>query len=253
MSPRDTLLARPTLPDDTRALVNACLPGLQDDIALSVAHEVNQPLAAIALHSAAARKWLCRAEPDVERALASLALISEAGRHAGDIVRVIKRQASREATPMACVNLDQTIHAALRLVRSTLCLQGIRTRLALTLRSATIQGDPVQLQQVVTNLLVNAIEALSGAAGLPDARSIKVGSGMANGQVEITVEDNGPGIAPAHRDRIFSSLFSTKAGSTGLGLAISLDIVRAHQGSITFEPCAPHGALFRVRLPLHRP
>lgn len=238
MSPRDSFLTPPTL---------------REDIDLSIAHEMNQPLAAIALHSAAARKWLCRAEPDVERALASLALISEAGCHAGEIVRVIKRHATRAENEVECVNVDQTIRAALRLLQGTLCKHRVETELALNLRGTTIQANRVQLQQVVTNLVVNAIQAFSDVQRSAEARSIRVGSCIVTDQVEITVKDNGPGIEPRYRDRIFRSLFSTKAGNSGVGLPISLDIVRAHHGSITFEPCEPHGALFRVRFPVPRP
>ncbi|MNY54935.1 Sensor protein ZraS [compost metagenome] len=106
---------------------------------------------------------------------------------------------------------------------------------------------------MITNLLVNSIEALSGDQRLPGARHIIVGTSTVSGeQVEITVDDNGPGIEPAHRDHMFSGRYTTKAGNTGLGLSICLAIIRSHQGTIAFEPRDPHGARFRIRFPIYR-
>ncbi|TQK04740.1 sensor histidine kinase [Herbaspirillum sp. SJZ107] len=228
------------------------------DIGLSIAHEVNQPLAAISLHAAAARKWLRRPQPDIERALASLLLISAAGRHAGDIVRSVQRLASRQDTEMGKVPVDQTIADTLQLLQRPLRKHGIEIDLALGLGECIIQASRVQLQQVVTNLLMNAIEALSGqggrvlAEGASAARRIHVQSRhVGTDEVEISVADNGPGIAQQNRARIFGSLFSTKPNSTGMGLSISLAIVRAHGGQIGYEPGQPHGACFRFRLPVN--
>lgn len=228
------------------------------EIGLSIAHEVNQPLAAISLHAAAARKWLRRPQPDIERALASLLLISAAGRHAGDVVRSVQRLAARQPSEMGSVPVDQAIADTLRLLRRPLRKHGIEIDLALGLGECIIQADRVQLQQVVTNLVVNAIEALSGQRGCapadqaPAARRIHVQSRrVGSGEVEISVADNGPGIAQQDRERIFGSLFSTKPNSTGMGLSISQAIVRAHGGQIGYEAGQPHGACFRFRLPVH--
>jgi signal transduction histidine kinase len=228
------------------------------EIGLSIAHEVNQPLAAISLHAAAARKWLRRPQPDIERALASLLLISAAGRHAGDIVRSVQRLAARQACEMGKVPVDQTIADTLQLLRRPLRKHGIEIDLALGLGECIIQANRVQLQQVVTNLVVNAIEALSGNRGRildahqPAARRIHVQSRRVGAdEVEISVADNGPGIAQQDRERVFGSLFSTKPNSTGMGLSISLAIVRAHGGQIGYEPGQPRGACFRFRLPVH--
>lgn len=228
------------------------------DIGLSIAHEVNQPLAAISLHAAAARKWLRRPQPDIERALASLLLISAAGRHAGDIVRSVQRLAARQEPEMGKVPVDQTIADTLQLLQRPLRRHGIEIDLALGLGECIIQASRVQLQQVVTNLLMNAIEALSGTRGRaladrePAARRIHVQSRRVGAdEVEISVADNGPGIAQQDRERVFGSLFSTKPNSTGMGLSISLAIVRAHGGHIGYEPGQPHGACFRFRLPVH--
>jgi signal transduction histidine kinase len=221
------------------------------ELGLSIAHEVNQPLAAISLHAAAARKWLCRSEPDIDRALSSLSLISAAGQHAGDIVRSVQRLASRQEQEMGSVAVDQTIADTLRLLHRLLRKHGIEVELALGLGDSTIHASRVQLQQVLTNLLVNATEALAGSGTDAPARRIRVASRRCGEHdIEIAVADNGPGIAPEHAGRVFGSMFSTKPNSTGMGLSISLAIVRAHGGHIAYEPCVPHGACFRFRLPV---
>lgn len=225
--------------------------GCFGELGLSIAHEVNQPLAAISLHAAAAGKWLRRATPDIDKALASIALISAAGRQAGDIVRSVQRLALRQENEMGSVPVDQTISDALQLLQRPLRKHAIAVELALGLGECIIHANRVQLQQVVTNLLVNAIEALAGDEAGGAARRIRVQTRHYNAhEVEIAVADNGPGIALHHQDRVFGSMFSTKPDSTGMGLSISLAIVRAHGGHIAYEPAEPHGACFRFRLPV---
>jgi signal transduction histidine kinase len=225
--------------------------GPASEFGLSIAHEVNQPLAAITLHAAAARKWLRRPVPDIDRALASLSLISAAGRQAGGIVRSIQRLATHQEIEMGEVCVDEAIAEALQLLQRRLDKHGIEIDLALGLGERTIRANRVQLQQVVTNLVVNAIEALAETLRNPLQRRIRIESRTdGNQQVEIAIADNGAGIKPADRDLMFGSLFSTKPKNTGMGLSISLAIVRAHGGMIEFEPCVPHGACFRFCLPV---
>lgn len=238
----------------------ACSPtcaapaGVVGELGLSIAHEVNQPLAAITLHAAAAGKWLRRPAPDIERALASLALIGAAGRQAGDIVRNVQRLATCQETEMEDVVVDDAIAQALQLLQWLVQKNGIEIELAPGLAGRTIVANGVQLQQVITNLLVNAIEALADRGAGSEPRRIRIVSRECDaadlgGQVEILVADNGPGIPAAYRERVFGSLFSTKPNNTGMGLSISQAIVRAHGGQIDVEPCQPQGACFRVRLP----
>lgn len=226
-----------------------------DRLGLVIAHEVNQPLAAIALHTAAARKWLCRAEPDIERALESLALIGAASRQAGDIVRGMQRQAAGQPLETAQVPVDAAVQDALQALCWPMRKNGIAVDAFFGLGGCRISANRVQVQQVVSNLLVNAIEALAASGGVRPPR-IRVETRRHGGEVEIAVADNGPGIAPARHARVVASLAGSAdnpAGTgngSGLGLAISASIVHAHGGRLWFEPGAQHGVCFRVRLPV---
>lgn len=242
----------------TCASCRAPCPGASADrLKLAIAHEVNQPLAAIALHAAAARKWLSRAEPDIDRALESLALIAGAGRQAGDIVRGLQRQADGEGLETARVSVDAAVRAALGTLCWPLRRHGIAIDGVYGLDKVSIDANRVQLQQVVTNLLVNAIEALA-AWRHAHAPRIRVETLRRGGEIEIAVSDNGPGIAPARQAQVVASLAGSADNrpgkhpekTRGLGLAISSAIVRAHGGQLWFEPAAPHGACFRVRMPM---
>ena len=227
-----------------------------DRLGMVIAHEVNQPLAAIALHTAAARKWLCRAEPDIERALESLALIGAAGRQAGGIVRGMQRQAARQPLETAQVPVDAAVQDALQALCWPMRKNGIAVDAFFGLGDCSIAANRVQVQQVVNNLLVNAIEALV-AGGRSQPLRIRVETRRHGGEVEIAVADNGPGIAPARHAQVVASLAGSadnRPGKTsGLGLAISAAIVRAHGGQLWFEPVAPHGVCFRLRMPMRRP
>jgi signal transduction histidine kinase len=227
--------------------------GGESRLGLTLAHELNQPLAAICLHAAAAGKWLRRGEPDVERALESLALIGAAGQQAAGIVRGLQRQASGQPTEMAAMDVDEAVRETLGQLRHRLCEHRIEVDAALGLAGCTVAASRVQLQQVLTNLLVNAIEA-HAAAGLAGPRRIRIASGRADdGGIELSVSDNGPGVPAREQARLFTRPFSTKrqtAGqAAGMGLSICLAIVRAHGGRIRFEACQPRGACFRVQLP----
>ena len=256
-APGRAALLRSRWPDAARALAvpdgapgRLFRAGTVGELSLSIAHEVNQPLAAISLHAAAARKWLRKDQPDIERALMSITLISDAGRHAGDIVRSVQQLAASEQCDMTRVPVDQTIAETLKLLHRQTRRHGIAVELVLGLGDCHIDASRIQLQQIITNLVVNATEALAAHGAPATDKRIVVGS-RHHGErdVEISISDNGPGIAQHDRDRVFGSLFSTKADGTGMGLAISLAIVRAHGGHIGYEPVQPHGACFRLRLP----
>jgi len=230
--------------DEARRVARA---GTVGELGVSIAHEVNQPLAAILLQAAAARRWLRRPVPDLDKALEALEQIAVAGRRAGDIVRSVQGLAQRHASGMTVFPVDAALEETLRLLGGALKKHGVVAERSLGLSGCTIHANRPQLQQVVINLLLNAVDALANVEGRP--RQVVLASRrLGPDAIEISVADNGPGVAPADRDRIFSALFSTKSNGTGVGLSISRAIAEAHGGHIEYRPRTPHGALFSLVL-----
>lgn len=217
------------------------------EMGVSIAHEVNQPLAAILLQAAAARRWLRRPRPDIDKALDALEQIAVSGRRAGDIVRSVQGLARRHATDLSVFPVDAALDEAVRLLARPLRKHGVQAALALALDGCQIHANRAQVQQVVINLMLNAIDALATIEDRP--RQIVLASRrLGPATIEISVADNGPGVAPADRERIFSALFSTKENGTGVGLSICRAIAEAHGGHIEYRPQQPHGALFSLVL-----
>jgi signal transduction histidine kinase len=240
--------ATPTSPDHDQQ-TRAARAGTVGELGITIAHEVNQPLAAILLHAAAARRWLRRGQPDTARALEALEQITACGRQAGDIVRSVRGLARREGEAASMFALDTAVGEVAQLLRALMVRQNVQLETRLLLPERQIHASRAQIQQVLINLLLNAIEALAGVSDRPRRivlESVPVGAAL----VELRVRDNGPGIAPADRERIFDALYSTKPHGTGVGLSISRAIVEAHGGRIEYTAAEPHGALFRVVLPV---
>ena len=240
--------AVPGTPDHDQQ-TRAARAGTVGELGITIAHEVNQPLAAILLHAAAARRWLRRGQPDTTRALEALEQITACGRQAGDIVRSVRGLARREGEAASMFALDTAIGEVAHLLRALMVRQNVQLETRLLLPERQIHASRAQIQQVLINLLLNAIEALAGVSDRPRRivlESVPAGPAL----VELRVRDNGPGIAPAERERIFDALYSTKPHGTGVGLSISRAIVEAHGGRIECTAAEPHGALFRVVLPV---
>jgi signal transduction histidine kinase len=241
----DAAPATPDLDQQTRA----ARAGTVGELGITIAHEVNQPLAAILLHAAAARRWLRRGQPDTARALEALEQITNCGRQAGDIVRSVRGLARREGEAASDFALDAAVAEVAQLLRALMVRQNVQLETRLLLPERQVHASRAQIQQVLINLLLNAIEALAGVSDRPRRivlETVPTGPAL----VELRVRDNGPGIAPADRERIFDALYSTKPHGTGVGLSISRAIVEAHGGRIECVAAEPHGALFRVTLPV---
>lgn len=242
-------LAPPAVPATPAEDARAARADTVGELGIAIAHEVNQPLAAILLHAAAARRWLRRAQPDPARALAALEQITACGRQAGDIVRSVRGLARRESEDISTFEIDGALAEVAQLLRALMQRQGVRFEMRLQLPRRQVHANRAQLQQILMNLLLNAIEALAGAHDEP-RRIVLESAAVGPAQVELRVIDNGPGIDPAHRERIFDAMYSTKPHGTGVGLSISRAIAEAHGGRIDCMPVEPRGAMFRVVLPV---
>jgi len=218
------------------------------ELAASIAHEINQPISAIATQAAACLRWLERDKPDLDEAREGLVRAERDARRARDVVRGLTTLAKRSRPQQSVVDIDNAIAEVLSFVRSEIILHGITLHSDLHAGNRSVYGDRVQLQQVLLNLIMNSIEAMSATADLP--RTLTLSSELtATGGMLMTVQDTGAGLDPAIADRIFYGFFTTKPNGMGMGLSICRSIIEAHGGQIWASPCAPHGAIFQFILP----
>jgi PAS domain S-box-containing protein len=214
--------------------------------AASLAHEINQPLAAAAVNGEAALRWLSAEPANSERGLQATRRAVEAVRRAADVVGRLRALVTKEEPNRALFDAHDAIGEVLLLTAPEAERSSVTVRTRLEAEQPLIYGDRIQFQQVMINLVLNAIEAMREVDG---DRLLQVGSRGGPEGLEVFVEDRGPGVEPDKESLIFESMFTTKIGGTGLGLAIAKSIVESHGGAIAMSPASPHGAVFSVRLP----
>ncbi|GAM99981.1 chemotaxis regulator [alpha proteobacterium U9-1i] len=214
------------------------------ELTASIAHEVNQPLAAIATNASAGLRWLNRPEPNLDEARTLIANVGADARRAADIVARVRDMAQHRKPERGAVQLNAVIGEALAFVRHEMQHHEVALVLDLAPDLPIIDGDRTQLQQVIVNLAVNAIQAMAPST----SRQLIVRSASDGEKITIAVEDCGPGIPPENLPRLFESFFTTKDNGMGMGLAICRSIIEAHGGSIEARnlDC---GATFVVTLP----
>jgi signal transduction histidine kinase len=218
-----------------------------DAVSASIAHEVNQPLSAIIATADAGLNWLTRAVPDLEEVKAALTHIAADGHRAGAIIGGIRAMFKQEVRARAPLDVNEIIRGVLAAVHDELARHRVSVQVELTDSLPWVNGDRVQLQQVLLNLTTNAIESM---ATTDEARALGVTSEIhAPGGVMVTVKDTGTGVAPGDVDRIFTPLFTTKRHGMGMGLSISRAIIEAHAGRLWSVPNAPRGSVFHFVLP----
>jgi two-component system sensor kinase FixL len=218
------------------------------EMAAGIAHELNQPLSAIATYARACERLLESADPDLTETRSSLHEIGEEAFRAGDIIRHLRQLVGGQASEHTVTDLNELIEDISVLAQADARVHTTQLELDLAEGLPRVNADRVQLQQVLLNLVRNALEALQE---LPAAgRKITICTTRASDDlVEMSVSDNGPGLSPAIADRLFTPFVTTKAAGTGLGLAISRTIVQAHDGKIAHRVRSPSGACFFVRVP----
>jgi signal transduction histidine kinase len=214
------------------------------ELAASIAHEVNQPLAAISANGNASLRWINRAEPELEEARQAIAHMLDDTRRASEVIRRIRALAHKGELRHAALDLNAAAEDAARLLRRELSAHAVGLTLALAPGLPAIGGDRIQLQQVIINLLINAMQAI-GRGG-----QVELGTALAaDGRVLLTVSDSGPGIPAAELPQLFEAFYTTKDDGMGMGLAICRSIVEAHGGRIRALSKLPPGATFEIALP----
>jgi PAS domain S-box-containing protein len=216
--------------------------------ASSLAHELNQPLAAIVTNCDSSLLWLSREPPQLEQASRSIERTRDNAWRMSQIIARLRSLVTKAAPIKTEFDVNDAIREALELTQSLRAEARVSLDLTLGRGPRLILGDRIQFQQVIMNLAANAIEAMQEVP--TGERRLAVSSTtLPDGMVDIRVEDSGPGVRPDQQLRIFDSLFTTKTSGTGLGLPISKGIVEAHGGTLTVENADRRGAVFRIRLP----
>jgi len=215
-------------------------------LSASIAHEINQPVTGIALKAAAALRWLAVEKPDVEKVRGILTDIVGAAHRTGDIITGVRAMFKKDTNAKAAINLNNVINTVLALLQLDLQKEDVRVETALEDQLPAVAGDPVQLQQVILNLIVNAAEAMRAV----QPRILQIRSNQtAAGTIRVSIEDTGPGISDPDRTRIFDPMFTTKAAGMGMGLSICRSIIENHGGRIWASPGTNGGSIFAFELP----
>jgi len=218
------------------------------ELTASIAHEVNQPVGAMVTNAAACARWLKAKPPDMAEAQAALANIVSDGKRAGEVITRIRALTRRQAPRMELLDVNRKVREVLALAEHELKTHDIVLRTELAPALPGVAGDRVQLQQVLLNLIVNAIEAMSGVHDRARELTI-VTAAKEPGGVVVEVHDSGPGLDERDAERLFEPFYTTKAEGIGIGLSISRSIVEAHGGRLWASSNRPRGAVFRFMLP----
>jgi C4-dicarboxylate-specific signal transduction histidine kinase len=212
----------------------------------SIAHEINQPLTGIVVQAGAARQWLALGEPRLEKARDALDQIERDGVRAGEIITTLRGMFKKETQARNPIDINKLILTVLAIVRHELLKHGVELRTELDESLPTLEGDRVQLQQVVLNLVMNAIEAIQTEA----LRILSIRSCVSKPNfIHVAVEDTGTGIDPSNHGQIFDPMFTTKERGMGLGLSICRSIIESHKGRIWVTRGIDKGSIFQFELP----
>jgi PAS domain S-box-containing protein len=219
------------------------------ELAASIAHEVNQPLAAVVANATACLRWLDREPANLKEARGTLQSIINDGNRAGDVIQRVRALANKTADQKAPLHINEVVNEVISLAQHELSSHRVTLRLELAPALSLVLADRIQLQQVILNLVINAIEAMQPVRGR--LRELVIRTRQDEGQVLVTVSDCGVGVAAENADRLFDAFFTTKSSGMGMGLSICRSIVNAHGGRLSAS-CAGPGATFQFTLPLHQ-
>jgi PAS domain S-box-containing protein len=214
----------------------------------SIAHEVKQPIAAAVTGAQAAQRWLNLQPANLAEVRDQLLIIAREGKRAGDIIDRIRDLIKKAEARKELLNINDTIREVIELARGETKKNGISMQTDLDDRIQPLEGDRVQLQQVILNLIMNAVEAMN--ATIEGAKELLISTRKTHPDVVlVAVRDSGPGLAPANLDQLFDAFYTTKPAGLGLGLSICRSIIEAHGGRLSAKANVPRGAIFEFSLP----
>jgi PAS domain S-box-containing protein len=239
--------AEQALRDSQAELARVTRFAAMGELTASIAHEINQPLAAVVNNGSASLRWLAMQPPDLDEAREAVnGAIREANR-ASDVIARVRTLLKKTPPEMGLLEVNQVIREVLALTANELLRGGVAVQTELAADVPAVLGDRVQLQQVVLHLVMNGIDAMSKVTDRP--RVLLVKSSKHPEGVLIQVQDSGTGIDPKQADRIFEPFFTTKPQGIGMGLSISRSIVEAQGGRLWATSGSPHGTVFQLILP----
>jgi PAS domain S-box-containing protein len=236
------------LQSTTKELARVSRETTMGAMAASIAHEINQPLSALVTNGGIGLRLLSRPNSDLDEVREVLKCIIDDGHRASHIIASIRAMFKRDPRERSLVNILDLVSEVLALVQGELDNHRVLLQVESHQRVPGVLADRVQLQQVLLNLFLNAVEALSSVRNSVRSLLVKV-ERQGSSDVLITVEDSGPGIGPKDLDHIFDAFFTTKSHGMGLGLSICQSIVESHGGRLWASQRLPHGAVFYVQLP----
>ena len=222
---------------------------LMGEMTASIAHEVNQPLTGILANAGTSLRYLAAEVPDLEEVRQYLELILRDGRRAADVIGRIRALVKRVPARRGHLDLNESVLEVIALTQNELQRNPVDLQTNLASGLPQIPADRVQLQQVILNLIVNALEAMNEVGDRPRSLIVNSGTNDSNA-VFVEVRDTGPGLDEANLDRLFRSFYTTKPEGMGMGLSISRLIVESHGGRLWATKNVPHGAVFRFTLPV---
>jgi PAS domain S-box-containing protein len=217
-------------------------------MAASIAHEVNQPLAAVVANAEACLRWLDRGTPDLDAARRSVEWIIDDGNRASEVIRRVRALANKTDIEKVPLDVNDVVRETIALVQRELISHQVSLRMEFAPALPMILGDRVQLQQVIINLMMNGIEAMQSVTDRPRELVIRSRQDETH-RVLVSVTDCGVGISAENADRLFNAFFTTKSGGMGMGLSICRSIMEAHDGRLWATANVPHGATFQFTLP----
>jgi PAS domain S-box-containing protein len=234
--------------EERQAIAHADRITTMGQLTASIAHEVAQPVAAVVTNAEGALRWVNLQPPDLQEVRETLGRIVRDGRRAGEVLGGIRALIAKTPPHKDRLDLNNMILEVIALTRSEIHKNGVTLRTQLAPELPPVQGDRVQLQQVMLNLILNAVESMSGMS--EGSRDLLISSEGGAGRVRVAVQDSGPGLSPQSENRLFEAFYTTKPNGMGMGLTICRSIIEAHGGRLRVAANEPRGAMFHFTLPL---
>jgi PAS domain S-box-containing protein len=246
----DRKLAQDSLRQAQAELAHVTRLTTMGELAASIAHEVNQPLAAVVTNGNACLRWLLAQTPNLPEAREAVQRIIRDGHRAADVILRVRALLKKTGPQKTWLNINDVIHEVLTMAHSEVRKHRVALRTDLAAGLPPVVGDRIQLQQVILNLVMNGMEAMSSVANRSGELLIQSGTHESQG-IFVAVQDSGIGLDPQTLDRIFDAFFTTKPEGMGMGLSISRTIIEAHGGRLWAAPHDGPGATFQFTLPMH--